>query len=177
MSMTQFNKADVARFMGVSVNTVTQWVGKGLPYIQKGGAGKSWVFDMPEVVAWREEQIALAAVGDTASLDIDEARRRKLAAEAALAEIEVSKKRGEVVEIEAVADAVGDDYANVRAKLLSLPTKAAPQLAIIEDSAEAQGVLEKLVHEALEELTADGIYESAVSGAPDPEERESKAAT
>lgn len=162
--------------MGVTSNTITQWVGKGCPYVQKGGQGKSWVFNMPDVIAWREEQIALQAVGDTASLDIDEARRRKLAAEAALAELDVSKRRGEVVEIEDVAAAVGDDYANVRAKLMSLPTKAAPQLAIIEDSAEAQAVLEKLVHEALEELTADGIYESAVSGAEEAAISKPKAA-
>jgi hypothetical protein len=134
------------------------------------------VFDVPEVWAWREEQKALQAIGDTKSLDIDEARRRKLAAEAALAEIEVSKRRGEVVEIEDVANAVGDDYANLRAKLLSLPTKIAPQLVGNDDAADIEDLLQRLVTEALEELVSDGVFAQPEDGAADTEAGEPKAA-
>jgi hypothetical protein len=73
---------------------------------------------------------------------------------------------------------VGDDYANVRAKLLSLPTKLAPQLIGIEDPAECKALIERGVSEALEELTADGIYSGESPGIEDqgPEEGESQAA-
>ena len=158
MAGIELNKADLAAMLGVSLPTIGQWVGKGCPFVFKGGPGKQWVFNSADVLSWREEQVVQQAMGDTASLDIDEARRRKLAAEAALVELDLSKRRGEVIEIEDVAGVVGDDYANVRAKSLALPTKLAPQLIGIEDTAECQALIERGVAEALEELTADGIY-------------------
>jgi phage terminase Nu1 subunit (DNA packaging protein) len=170
------NKADLAQLMGVSSVTIGQWVSKGCPYVQKGALGKSWVFDVPEVVSWREEQVALQAVGDTKSLDIEEARRRKVAAEAALTELDLAKRKGELVEIEDVAQSVGEDYANLRAKLLSLPVKLAPQAAGISDAAELQDLAESLVHEALEELVSDGIYAGAAQGAGGTEADEPQAA-
>jgi phage terminase Nu1 subunit (DNA packaging protein) len=176
MAERRVNKVDVAELLGVSTVAIGQWVAKGCPFVQKGGQGKSWVFDVPEVVAWRERQVAQQAVGDTKSLDLDEARRRKLAAEAAMSELDLAKRKGELIEIEEVAAVVGDDYANVRAKLLSLPTKLGPQLIGVEEPAEAMKLVERAVTEALEELTADGIYGSPEEGAEEPEAGEPQAA-
>lgn len=166
------SKADLARAMGVSTVTITQWVGKGCPFEQKGSPGRPWLFSLPDVVAWREDQIQAQAVGDTTKLDLNEARRRKLAAEAAHAELDLAKRRGELVEIAEVAAAVGDDYTNLRAKLLALPVRLAPQCVGITNTAEVQATVEKFIHEALEELVSDGVYssaaESAGQSAPDP---------
>lgn len=176
MAEQDVNKADLALLMGVSSVTVGHWVNKGCPYVQKGASGKAWVFRVPDVVAWREEQVALQAVGDTKSLDIDEARRRKVAAEAALTELDLSKRKGELVEIEDVAESVGEDYANLRAKLLSLPVKVAPQAVGITDAIEVQSLIESLIHEALEELVSDGIYQSTAEGDSETEAGESQTA-
>lgn len=154
-------KAELCRLSGKNPSTISTWVTKGCPYVQKGSKSKQWVFDVAEVMDWYADYKALQAVGDTKSLDIDEARRRKLAAEAAIAELDVSKRKGEVVEIEAVAQAVGDDYANLRAKLLSLPVKLAPQAAILTEAKEVQDLAESLIHEALEELVSDGVFAAA----------------
>jgi len=170
-------KAELGRLMGASIPTVSQWVSKGCPYVQKGSKGKQWIFNVPDVVAWRGEQIAIQAVGDTKSLDIDEARRRKVAAEAALTELDLSVRRGELVEVEVVADTVGEDYANLRAKLLSFPVKLAPQVVGMEDAGEIQSLSESLIHEALEELVSDGLYERAAPRPDGAEEGESKTAT
>lgn len=178
MAGIEISKADLAQYVGVSLTTITNWVRQGCPYVTKGAKGRAWTFNSAEVMTWREEKIAQNAVGDTASLDIEEARRRKLAAEAAMVELDLAKRRGEVIEIEEVAGVVGDDYANVRAKLLSLPTKLAPQLIGIDDPAECQALIERGVAEALEELTADGIYSGEGPDFEDqgPEESESQAA-
>ncbi len=178
MAGMELTKANIAMCLGVSLPTVSSWVRKGCPYVQKGSKGQQWIFNTAEVISWREEQAALAAVGDTKSLDIDEARRRKLAAEAAMVELDLAKRRGEVIEIEEVSGVIGDDYANVRAKLLSLPTKLAPQLIGIEDMAECKALIERGVSEALEELTADGIYSGEITTGEDqgPEAGESQAA-
>jgi len=163
MAGMQYGKAELAQCLGVSLPTVGQWIRKGCPYVEKGGVGKKWLFDSAEVIAWREEQVTLQALGDTQSLDIEEARRRKLAAEATMAELELAKRRGEVIEIDQVASVIGDDYANVRAKLLALSTKLAPQLVGVESLGECQQLIERGVTEALEELTADEVYASESS--------------
>lgn len=154
----EMSKSEIAIFYGVNINTITQWIAKGCPFVQKGGPGKKWILSSLEVTQWREEQITAAAVGDVSQLDINEARRRKLAAEAAMTELDLAHRRGDLIEIEFIADMVGNDYANMRAKLLALPTKLAPQLVGMDDPVECTALLDKGVTEALEELTADEIY-------------------
>lgn len=172
-------KSELAQFLGVSLTAVTNWVRTGCPWVERGSVGKSWTFNLAEVVAWREERAVQQALGDTKQLNLDEARRRKVAAEAAMVELDLAKRRGEVIEIADVAGLVGEDYANLRAKLLSMPTKLAPIVATESDLAQCKALLERGVEEALEELTADGIYsaeESPGEGAEGTAETKPKAA-
>ena len=48
----QANKAEMAEWFNVSVATVDAWLRRGCPYIQRGGPGKGWVFDLREVAQW-----------------------------------------------------------------------------------------------------------------------------
>ena len=91
-----------------------------------------------------------------ATPDLEEARARKLAAEAELAEIAVAKARGAVVEIDVVARVVSEEYAATRAKLLSLPSKLGPMAAIETSATACQELIERGIVEALEELSGDG---------------------
>jgi len=82
----------------------------------------------------------------------DQVRTQKMAAEAQIAEIELAKVRGELVTAEEVVTAWTDVVGAVKAKLLSIPTKAAPILANEESAGGCQIILEDLINEALEEL-------------------------
>jgi len=82
----------------------------------------------------------------------DRVRTQKMAAEAQIAEIELAKVRGELVTAEEVVTAWIDVVGAVKAKLLSIPTKAAPILANEESAGGCQIILEDLINEALEEL-------------------------
>ena len=84
--------------------------------------------------------------------DLEDAKARKLTAEAELAEIELAKARAEVVVIAEVAKLVGEDYAAVRAKLLAIPSKLAPQMAIEPTEAGCRALLQRAINEALDEL-------------------------
>lgn len=101
--------------------------------------------------------------------DVDEAKARKLAAEAELAEIELAKARGELVPIDAVAKAVTDEYAATRAKLLALPSKLAPLVAIEDREAACRDAIERGITEALDELSRDAaaLVDGAEDGAGD----------
>lgn len=83
----------------------------------------------------------------------DEARTRKVNAEAEIAELELKKIHGELVIAEDVVGAWNDVLAALKAKLLSIPTKSAPIVASENNPAICQNIIEDLVNEALEELS------------------------
>ena len=83
----------------------------------------------------------------------EEARARKLAAEAELAEMELSKERLEVLSIDVVNRINSELYGNFRAKLLALPVKASPDVFAAEDIQQAKNVLTKYIRDTLQELS------------------------
>ena len=83
----------------------------------------------------------------------DEARTRKVNAEAQIAEIELEKVRGELVPAEDVVNAWNDVLGALKSKLLSIPTKGAPILSTESKAGVCQKILEDLINEALEELS------------------------
>lgn len=91
------------------------------------------------------------ADGDT--YDLTQERARLAHHQANKAALEAEAFSGKLVPIESVADVVGEEYANVRAKLLAIPTKAAPQIVGLSTIA-TKARLDDLVREVLEELSA-----------------------
>jgi phage terminase Nu1 subunit (DNA packaging protein) len=150
------NLGEIAEICGVSLPTVRAWVRRGCPYVEKGNKGKEWQFDTVGVIEWQKEQAALSAVGDVSTLDIEEARRRKLAAEAALSELDLSKARGELVSLEDVSTVWLEITTAARSQLLALPSKMAAIVAPLSDPAEIRTLLEAEIEEALEELSRFG---------------------
>lgn len=86
-------------------------------------------------------------------LDLEEARRRKLIAEARLAELELARQSREVVDVATVEALVEEHYATVRQRLRAIPARLAGQLAVPEPAA-ARHVLQQAIEEALAELEA-----------------------
>lgn len=151
------SQSELAEIWGKNPATIRAWVRAGCPIIKKGRGGARSEYNTADVAAWREQQAALGAGGDLNAMDIDEARRRKTAAEAALAELELAIKKGRYVEIEEVGSAVAEEYAEVRAKLLSLPSDMADSLQHLT-VAETQEALAAKISEILHVLSVDGEY-------------------
>lgn len=83
----------------------------------------------------------------------DEARTRKVNAEAEIAELELAKLKGVLVVAEDVTSAWEDVLGAFKGKLLSIPSKAAPVVASELEAGSCQKVLEDLINEALTELS------------------------
>jgi phage terminase Nu1 subunit (DNA packaging protein) len=88
-----------------------------------------------------------------ASPTYEEARARKVAAEAQIAELELAKVQGELVIAEDVVSAWSDTLSSLKAKIISIPSKAAPIVASEDSAGGCQKVLDELIREALEELS------------------------
>lgn len=155
----EVNKSEAAAFFGVSIGTIDQWINRGLPSERRD---KNVILNTAQVTQWLEAQAAerVSGAGSPAGT-LDEARVRKTNADAALAELQLQRERGEVVNIADVARTVGEEYAAVRAKLLAIPTKLAPRVAIEADENACRELLAREITEALNELVADSVTEGA----------------
>ena len=164
----EINKTEVADLFGVSIQSVDQWVRKGLGCRK---AGHEVIFNSAAVTAFLEKQAEARAIASNKPADADEARSRKLAAEAEIAEMQRDRMRGELVDISSVETVVAEEYGAVRSKLLALPGKLAPMVAIEADEITCRDLIERGITEALDELARDageiaaGI-EAATAGDP-----------
>lgn len=151
--MAQVNRAELAEILGVSLPTITSKVSKGMPFEQRGGRGKEWTFDTAAVFQWEKEQAILSATGDLSSVTDDELKRRKLAAETTLVELEAAKKRGEFIPREEIEKLLSELVIATRTRLLLVPRRCAVHLIGLSDETEIRGIIEAEQLEALTELS------------------------
>ena len=85
--------------------------------------------------------------------DYNSARARKMEADADLAELELLQAKKELLSANDVLNSWTEVLAAMRAKMLSLPTVTAPLVANETDIGAIQHIIEKQIHEALNELT------------------------
>ena len=86
----------------------------------------------------------------------NEARAKREYHNARIAEMEERKLAGELAEVALFDATLQKLAANVRAKLISLPSKVAPSLVGLETVAEIEAELSSAVWEALAELSSHG---------------------
>ena len=147
------NKKELANILGIAENTLTAWQKQiGFPVVSIGAGRQGSQYDTTEVIAWIRKREIDNLTANAASIDIEEAKRRKIAAEAGLAELELMKEQGTVVLIEDVAKEFGEQLSALRAKLLSIPSKTAGLVFTAKDVTEAKGILEDAILEGLNEL-------------------------
>ena len=110
-----------------------------------------------KVKKYKLQDAAKAILGQVATtggiLSYDEARARKMAAEAELSEIELQKERGEVLPLDVINAINNEIFGNFRAKLLALPAKSAPDIFASSNVKEAKALLRKSINDVLEELS------------------------
>lgn len=148
------NMSEIAEVYDVDIRTIRTWVSRGCPFLERGGKGaRPWQFESSDVIGWREQQAAIAAVGDVSKVDVDEARRRKLAAEAALSELELAKAKGEVIALEDIQSVWLEIVSNCRSLLLAMPSKVAPVVAAESELRPIRDLLTDEIEECLAELS------------------------
>ncbi len=144
------NQIDLAAFFGVTTKTVRAWEGQGCPVERVGAKGRQSAYDTAAVLAWRERRASEAATTSAIHVDIEEARRRKVAAEAALAERELARLEAEYVAVADVGPMVAAEYAVVRDAIGAIPAEMARDL----EGLDAAVIEELLASKVTEVLTA-----------------------
>ena len=103
------NRTELAGIFAVSTNTISTWVEKGCPYVERGSNGVEWQFDSAAVIDWKiqraVESVAMSAGDDSSKARREDADCRRAVANAIVAEITADEALGGVV---ARADAEAD---------------------------------------------------------------------
>ncbi len=164
------SKAQLSRQLGVSRAAVTSYVRRGMPVDFDGKLNSAealaWVNNHVEphhadrgaaVAADHSEDAAEPGVlwrGDGEGRTALAAERARLAcAQADMQEMKNAALRGALLPRDEVTAAVQAAFARVRARLLAIPTRAAPRVVLLKGIAEVKALLTALVHEALQELS------------------------
>lgn len=142
--------AAAARVLGITAQAVGMWAARpGAPVHREGG--RAWLI-WPDFPRWRERELLAQVRAESKPKSRDDAEKRLAAAKAELAELELEEKRGTLARRSDVEAAVRGDYERVRARLLSLPAKAAPALVGMKRAVDIQLALEGYVEEVVAEL-------------------------
>ena len=120
------NRGECAEFFGVTPPTVDAWVRAGCP-VKKGQRGVASEFNSAEVAAFLREKAREEGSGTTLA-DENQLKRRKLAAEAEKAELEVAKAKGDVAPVREFERATAMLMAAIRANVMNVPGRAVLQL-------------------------------------------------
>lgn len=144
-------RAGLAEFFGVSMPTIDHWVRTGCPAVERGGRGKAWTFNTADVIAWREQKLRDEANG-TATADADELKLRHLAAKTAQAELELAKSKGDVAPLWQMEKAMDKAFAEVRANMRNIPSRAARLLIGETDETRFKRILLEEIDQALDAM-------------------------
>ena len=136
-------KKELAFRLGCSATLIDTLVSKGiLPYVTRGGTGKAWEFDFgPAERAFKSYQ-------DAKKPTADDARERKLMAEAQLKELVLAERRRELVPADTVALQLDEILSPLRSRLLSLHLSLPASFSTKQRNQIKQAIV-GLLHEAV----------------------------
>lgn len=186
------SKADLARCLGVTANTITSWMDRGCPHEREGRLVK---FRTVEVLLWLygerpsiklvSDREARAAGGEESDperryLDPDQERARKDSEMADKLALQNQERRGELIETAAAVASFVEVIGAAKAKVLGLGSHLAVRLAKEKKPAGCQRLVDQATRAILMELSRSGQAKAAAmlragAGRDEKEEEEGEA--
>lgn len=160
MSKRVYSVVEASALIGIHRNTLTAWLKDGCPAERKANAelGIAWEVHLPDVIEWmaqRRVEAAVSSLDGGEKVSEDEARRRRVLAQAIQEEIKADEALRRVVQIADVCDRVASEYAAVRSHLQAVGSKVAGKAATLTSAPEIQGLVDDAIREALEAMQYD----------------------
>jgi phage terminase Nu1 subunit (DNA packaging protein) len=158
-----------AQLIEVTVQSVRAWIGEGMPVAKHGrqGPGQGAVVRTADALVWflREKKHPAVQRGEW-----DAQRTRLAAAQAEKAELDLAERRGELADLNTIAEELGKLFSVHRSQLLSVPTKLSPQLVGLTDAAKINAILRAEIESRLSEFASYKPGSSVSDPAENPNE-------
>jgi len=147
---------DLAEHLFISPQAVGNLVKNGIITIRKGRSPVDIDFARREYLEHlRKTQNHYKKSGNSGDIVEESTRLKKFQADKA--ELEVNQLEGKLIPASLVRDYWSGLVGNAHAKFLNIPTNLAHQVLAAEDYNQATDLIKNSIHEALEELSGDGI--------------------
>lgn len=146
------NKPALAKHFKLSLKSIDNWVLKGCP-CRRGPKGQ-YIFDLPAVERWRHDMLP-ARTQTTSTTSYTAARARKETALAALRELQLKERTGELVEREAVERVAFATGRRIRDSIENLPARLSGLFAAESDQSTIFQLFSREIQVCLEGLTND----------------------
>jgi phage terminase Nu1 subunit (DNA packaging protein) len=104
-------------------------------------------------IKYLQERAAGKGMGEGEAGEYEKQRTRVYRARAEILEAQSMAMRGELHDASCIAEVMGEGLANMRAKLLAIPTTAGPRVADETDPNKCAALIETLLHEAMAECS------------------------
>lgn len=151
--MAIVNTNQLADMMQVSRSTIRNWLDLGMPYHKKSsasvGRNAGYSFDTKDVIEWRISQALKDSTLDGESMTIEEGKRRKMAAEAEMVEIELAKSKGLVVDLEEVERNLSNHFAELASRLRKVPERVVMSIVGELDESKIKKIIRAEIDECL----------------------------
>lgn len=141
----QGNHADTARLLGVTSEGLRKMLKRGAPVLRGGGRGVEAVFDWPQVIQWRMQDLSKGR-GDA---ELTAERTKLAAAQAAKIVRENRIASGDLVSLSATVAVFSEMVLMLRNLLLGLPVTLAPELAGTDDPHVCRAIVDREIRHAL----------------------------
>ncbi len=153
----------LAQVFSMSLPTLRARIREGLPFVEEGGLGKSWQFDLAECIQWntqREVNRSATVLDDGMTKgDLEmESLRLKIQRD----RLEVAKLLGEVAPLEEVERALSTTFVEVRQAMLSIPDRVGGRVLACDDVVSVKELLESEIDSALSGLCEQELLEDVV---------------
>lgn len=148
----QVSKKEAAAFFTVSTQALDGWFTSGCPVAKRDDTGRIVAVDLQAMAQWRIDR---AAMSEGNGLDFERTRLTK--AQADKTELEVAELRAELIPATKIETHWQAMIAAMRARLVGLPSKIAPQVAGPDDLTRVQDMIQAGVYEALAEIAGDAF--------------------
>ena len=133
----------LAKFFDCTPRRVWQFATEGMPKNERGE------YPLIACVVWFIRKLK----GKRSNIvNIDEARQRKINAEASLAELALSKEENSTISISDHGEVIGTIGDTIRGRLLVLPSKLAPALALESKQGLCKQIIEDEIRSTLAEI-------------------------
>jgi terminase small subunit / prophage DNA-packing protein len=141
----------LATILGKSRHYVLDRLRAGMPFLEKGGRGKSYILDQDKATVWCAEYDA--NMDRTRAPDTSDARRRHTEAVAQLKELQLQERLGSLVPLADVRMVWEEQCVKLRTRLLQMAARLAGPIVLMTTAAEIERAIDQEVREVLTELS------------------------
>ncbi|HEV8456369.1 MAG TPA: hypothetical protein VGQ24_15840 [Gemmatimonadales bacterium] len=161
MAVKQLTRKQACSALGeMPVRTFALLCSQGLP---RKGDGQKARFPWPEIHHWYIERERKKAREEARPKTLDEARKRREAAEAQIAEIDLEERLNTLVSVDSFKEAMTATHMRIRAKILAIPSRVGPMVVGLRTVQEAVTVLERETHNVMAELRGEEVHDGAAA--------------